>query len=64
MSDWKPKTESTWQQGAAAFRRGIPLSANPYETQDFNNQEKVLDMNGWHNGWMFACKAAALGADK
>jgi hypothetical protein len=49
--NFKPHTQSTWQQGADAFRAGVPCSANPYETQDFNNHDRLLDMNAWHNGW-------------
>jgi hypothetical protein len=50
------KTESTWQQGADAARAGTPRSANPYQTSDFSsgNRHRILDMNAWDKGWVFA----------
>lgn len=48
MSGYRHKTESTWQQGFDAERRGEPFSANPY------SRDRGLDYKGWANGYRWA----------
>lgn len=49
-----PKTESTWQQGANAFRAGLPVGENPYRYDPAEWDEQTLDHIGWGNGYRWA----------
>ena len=48
------KTESTWQQGANAFRAGLPQYANPYRLDPGAWDEQAMNYVGWENGYCWA----------